>query len=103
MMEQANPSRVRNWLVLAALVGAALFALGGGTYTTLDLIHLKHQLRDEQEAITQLKSDIDSLGKVANAAEHDPRTQEQLARDQFGMIRGGEYLYRIVPAGDTAR
>ena len=102
-MEPANPSRVRNWLIVAALVGAAIFALGGGTYTTLDLWRLKHQLKEEQDAITQLKSDIDSLTRVANAAEHDPRTQEQLARDQFGMIRGGEYLYRIVPAGDTAR
>jgi len=101
-MDQPSASRIRNWLVLAALLGAAIFALGGGTYTTLDLIHLKHQLRDEQDAITQLKGDIDSLGKVANAAEHDPRTQEQLARDQFGMIRPGEYLYRIVPAGDSA-
>jgi len=102
-MDESSASRVRNWLVVAALVGAAIFALGGGTYTTLDLIHLKHQLRDEQDAITQLKSDIDSLTKVATAAEHDPRTQEQLARDQFGMIRPGEYLYRIVPAGDSSR
>jgi cell division protein FtsB len=93
----------RTWIVVGVLVLALIFALGGGTYTTLDLFRLKSQLRDEQEAIAQLKSDIDSLTKVANAAEHDPRTQEQLARDQFGMIRPGEYLYRIVPAGDSAR
>ena len=102
-METGNPARVRNWVVAALLAGAALFALGGGTYTTLDLIKLKGQLKDEQDAIAQLKGEIDSLTKVANAAEHDPRTQEQLARDQYGMIRSGEYLYRIVPAGDSAR
>ena len=103
MTDASGSARVRNWLVLAALVGAAVFALGGGTYTTLDLIHLNRQLRDEQEAITQLKGEIDSLSRVADAAEHDPRTQERLARDQFGMIRKGEYLYRIVPAEDSTR
>ena len=93
----------RRWLVVGILVLAAVFALGGGTYTTLDLFRLKRQLHDEQDAIVQLKVDIDSLSRVADAAEHDPRAQERLARDQYGMIRPGEYLYRIVPAGDTTR
>ena len=91
----------RGWIVLGALLFFGFFALAGGTYTTLDLFRLKRQLKDEREAITQLKSEIDSLGKVATAAERDPKTQERLARDQYGMIRPGEYLYRIVPA-DTA-
>jgi cell division protein FtsB len=93
----------RRWVVALILFLAAIFALGGGTYTTLDLFRLKRQLHDEQDAIAQLKVDIDSLSRVADAAEHDPRTQEKLARDQYGMIRSGEYLYRIVPAGDSAR
>ena len=32
----------------------------------------------------------------------DPRVQERVARESFGMIRRGEYLFRIVP-GDTGR
>lgn len=90
-------------LVLGILVLAALFALQGGEYTTFDLFRLKRQLRDERAAIDQLKADVDSLDKAATAVERDPRTQEKLARDQFGMIRAGEHLYRIVPAGDSAR
>ena|SRR5690349_21357133 len=92
------PGRGRGWFVFGGLILAVVFALVGGTYTTLDLIRLKRQLKDEQEAIAQLKVEIDSLGKVATAAERDPKTQERLARDQYGMIRQGEYLYRIVPA-----
>ena len=91
---------MKRWLVIGVLVLAVLFALGGGTYTTLDLFRLKRQLKEEQDAIAQLRTEIDSLGKVADAAERDPRVQEQLARDQFGMIRQGEHLYRIVP-GDS--
>jgi cell division protein FtsB len=91
---------IRNWLVGLALLGAGLFALLGGTYTTFDLFRLKGDLAAEKESIDQLKVAVDSLTKVAEAAERDPRVQERLARDQFGMIRPGEHLYRIVP-GDT--
>ena len=91
----------RRWLVVGVLILAALFALQGGEYTTSDLLRLKRQLQEERDAIDQLKVDVDSLGKLATAVEHDPRTQEKLARDQFGMIRAGEHLYRIVPAGDS--
>ncbi len=93
----------RRWVVVGILFLAALFALQGGTYTTFDLLRLKRELRSEREAIDQLKVAVDSLAKVADAVEHDPRTQEKLARDQFGMIRAGEHLYRIVPAGDSTR
>ena len=93
----------RRWVVVVILVLAALFALQGGTYTTFDLLRLKGDLRTEREAIAQLKVAVDSLTKVAQAVEHDPKTQEKLARDQFGMIRTGEHLYRIVPPGDSTR
>ena len=93
----------RRWVVVVILVLAALFALQGGTYTTFDLLRLKGDLRTEREAIAQLKVAVDSLTKVAQAVEHDPKTQEKLARDQFGMIRAGEHLYRIVPPGDSTR
>lgn len=102
-MEQGRGGRIRNWLVLVALVGAGLFALLGGTYTTFDLLRLKGSLAEEKAAIDQLKLAVDSLTKVAQSAERDPRVQERLARDQFGMIKAGEHLYRIVPSGDSAR
>ena len=45
---------------------------------------------------------VDSLERAAKAIEQDPRTQERVAREAFGMIRKGEHLFRIVP-GDTGR
>ena len=93
----------KRWLVVIALTGAGLFALLGGQYTTFDLLRLKRQFGEEREAIAQLKVAVDSLEKAAQAAERDPRTQERIARDQFGMIRAGEHLYRIVPPEDSTR
>jgi cell division protein FtsB len=42
------------------------------------------------------------LTRAAEAIRRDPRVQERVARESFGMIRKGEYLFRIVP-GDTSR
>jgi hypothetical protein len=36
--------------------------------------------------------------------EHDPATQERLAREVFGMVRGDkEMLYRFTEPADSAR
>jgi hypothetical protein len=45
---------------------------------------------------------VDSLERAARAIQRDPKTQERVAREAFGMIRKGEHLFRIVPA-DTGR
>ena len=99
--EGGRGAKVRRWTVALVLVGAATFALLGGTYTTFDVFRLRADVVKEQEAIALLKVTIDSLGKVAQTLERDPATQERMARDQFGMIREGEHLYRIVPGVDT--
>jgi hypothetical protein len=45
---------------------------------------------------------VDSLGKLAHAIERDPRMQERVARERFGMLRRGEFLYRLVPSSAAA-
>ena len=88
-------------LVIGVLALAAVFALQGGEYSTWDLIKLKRELAREQATIADLKQEVDSLQKVAKAVETDPRTQERIAREQFGMLRKGEFLYRLVPPDST--
>jgi cell division protein FtsB len=56
----------------------------------------------ERQQVERLKVVVDSLQGAAKAIQTDPRVQERVAREAFGMIRRGEYLYRIV-AGDTGR
>ena len=85
--------------ILAAVVlgAAVVFAASGGEYSTLDWFVLRRQERDERVRIEDLKRQVDSLQKVAAALEKDPRTQERVAREEFGMIRKGEHMYRLVP------
>jgi hypothetical protein len=44
---------------------------------------------------------VDSLSRVATAIEHNPRMQERVAREKFGMLKKGEFLYRLVPGGTS--
>ena len=85
---------------LAGLGGAvALLAMAvfGGEYSTLNWLKLRRQLALEQDTLRALQVEIDSLARLARDLETDPAAQERAAREEFGMIRSGEILYRIVP------
>ncbi len=86
----------RRHLILAILGLALLFALQGGEYSTWDYWTLKRQERDEVRQIAGLERMVDSLARVAKAVETDPATQERLARELYGMIRPGEFVYSIL-------
>ncbi len=83
-------------LAAAAGLAAFIFAVQGGEFSTIDLFKLHRQERAEREQVAELQRTVDSLAKVAQAIEHDPRVQERVARESFGMIRKGEFLYKLV-------
>ena len=84
----------------AALVLAAL-AFQAGEYSTVDWLKLRRQLAEERRTVRDLEVELDSLERLAHALETDPAAQESAAREQFGMIRRGEILYRVVPQLDS--
>jgi len=90
------------WAAVAALAFALYFAIQGGEYGTTHLLQLRREVRQEAALVVRLQVMVDSLERAANAIQQDPRTQERVAREAFGMIRKGEHLFRIVP-GDTGR
>ena len=94
-----SPAR---WLGLAAFLAAGAFALLGGEYSAFDLITLTRQAREEAVKVAELQRSVDSLAVAARAIERDPRVQERVARESFGMIRQGEFLYRLVPSDSAA-
>jgi cell division protein FtsB len=90
------------WAAVAALAFALYFAIQGGEYGTTHLLELRRDVEREQGQVVRLRVVVDSLTRAAEAIRRDPRVQERVARESFGMIRKGEYLFRIVP-GDTRR
>jgi cell division protein FtsB len=86
--------------VAAACAAFVLAWVGvfGGEYSTFDWLTLRRQVAEERQAVQQLRATLDSLGRLAHDLETNPAAQERAAREQFGMIRNGELLYRLVPA-----
>jgi cell division protein FtsB len=87
------------WILL---IGIALyFGLQGGEYSTRDLYVLRVRSGALQAEVDSLQRKVDSLTRYLRAVKVDSTTQERIAREEFGMIRGDkEILYRF---GDSAR
>jgi len=92
-------TRLVFWLLA---IGAIVFALQGGEYSTADLWKqrkLKQKLTAETDSLAR---EVDSLRREARSVLTDPVTQERIAREQFGMVRGDkEILYRLGTSRDT--
>jgi cell division protein FtsB len=88
--------RVRAAVLLALGGGALWFAIEGGEYGTSDLIRQERQRRRFTREIDSLRRVVDSLTRYKYRVVNDPATQERIAREEFGMVRGRELLYRMV-------
>jgi cell division protein FtsB len=90
------------WAALAAFGFALYFGIQGGEYGTWDLMQLRRDEAAERDQVARLKRAVDSLQRAAQAIEQDPKVQERVARELYGMIRKGEFLYKLVP-GDSGK
>lgn len=82
--------------VVALIAFATWFAIAGGEFGTMDLVRQRRQEARITKTIDSLQRVVDSLKRYEYAIEHDPATQERIAREVFGMVRGDkELLYRF--------
>jgi len=79
-----------------AIVFAVYFALQGGEYSTYDLFRQRQREQRLTQAIDSLQHDVDSLKSLKRLIETDPATQERIAREDFGMVRDKELLFRFI-------
>ena len=91
----------------ALLIGAPYFALQGGEYSTLDILRQRRQLAELTARRDSLARVVDSLRRAERLVRTDAATQERIAREEFGLVRGpNEILYRFIPdsvRSDTTR
>ena len=101
-MASDSPKLGRRILALVALAAALVFAVQGGEYGTFDLITQRREKARINHSIDSLRHVVDSLKTYADLVQHDPATQERIAREVFGMVRGDkEILYRFTDRADT--
>ena len=90
-------------LLTLAAIAVIVFAVQGGEYGTLDLVRqrrAKARLTTQIDSLAQL---VDSLRRYRERLLRDPRLQERIAREEFGMVRDKELLYRFVEPDSAAR
>ena len=87
---------VKLLLLRLAIVFAVYFALQGGEYSTYDLFRQKDREQKLARAVDSLQRDIDSLKTLKRLLDSDPATQERVAREDFGMVRDKELLFRFL-------
>ena len=82
-------------LVPGLLLVAVYLAVFGGEYSVFDLHRTRVDLESERITLIELESQIDSLVAWSDSLRNDPQTLERVAREEFGMIKEGETLYRF--------
>lgn len=87
----------------AAGLAVVWFAVQGGEYGTTDLWRQHRQRQALEARLAALQREVDSLDAAKKAILTDPVTQERIAREEFGMVRGNkELLYRFTPPVDSS-
>jgi cell division protein FtsB len=90
------------WWALIAL--AVFFGVQGGEYSTRDLFVLTRRGATLTREVDSLQRQVDSLARFLKLVKSDSATQERIAREEFGMVRGDkEILYRFGDAPGTSR
>jgi cell division protein FtsB len=78
-------------------VGAIYFVLQAGEYSTRDILRQRDHRRQLSAQVGSLQHEVDSLQRVERMIRADPVTQERIAREEFGLVRGdNEIIYKFV-------
>ena len=89
-------------LILPALLGLAVYyAIFGGEYSLWELHQAREEIDIQQSELAVLQHEIDSHRAWADSLQNDSATIERLAREQYGMIREDEILYRFSEPPDS--
>jgi cell division protein FtsB len=94
---------LKQWVLRFAIVFAVYFALQGGEYSTWDLFRQRNREQMLTEMVDSLQRDLDSLKTLKRQIETDPATQERIARENFGMVRDKELLFRFIDPDSVKR
>lgn len=97
--ESAGKSRWRLGLALLVL-GIILYLFVGGDEGLLEIRRQSQALYVLQAHVAQLQAENDSLRQILTMLEHDKDYIEKVAREEYGMVKPGEKVYRLRGPGE---
>ena len=84
-------------LLLAAGVALLLISDVFGTHGVLAMRRSQKQAEDIQKQIDQLNQENRQLEDRVKALKSDPAAVERIAREEMGLARPGEYIFKVQP------
>ncbi|HXQ26800.1 MAG TPA: septum formation initiator family protein [Candidatus Acidoferrales bacterium] len=94
--------RNANWFLAA---GLALLLLQDvfGTHGLIAMRRAQQEAAHVQQQIDQINEENRQLQERVKALKTDPQTIERIAREEMGLARPGEYIFKIPPRpGDSS-
>lgn len=88
--------RNATWFLVAGLVLLVLQDVLG-THGVLAMRHSMKQSAEIQKEIQQLNQQNEELQKHVKSLKTDPAAIERIAREDMGLARPGEYIFKIQP------
>lgn len=82
-------------MLVGVLALAAYFAVLGGDYSLFEARQAEARLDVRQSEIRDVRHEIDSMRARIDSLRHSDAALERFARERWGFIRDGEYLYWI--------
>ncbi len=96
---------MRRLIFPAVLLTALYVAVFGGEYSLWEARRADAELEARRAEVAEAESRLDSLSAWIDSLQRNDASLERFARERYGFVRPGEYLYRIsepAPPGDTA-
>ena len=84
------------WLLIAGLTLLVLQDIFG-THGVLAMRRSQQQAADIQKEIEQLNQENQKLQEHVRSLKSDPAAIERIAREEIGLARPGEYIFKIDP------
>jgi cell division protein FtsB len=84
---------------LRQILGLALLALilhdVFGTHGFLAMLRTQKEIKQIRQQIGKINAENKSLSNEVNALETDPKAIERIAREDMGLARPGELIYKL--------
>jgi cell division protein FtsB len=92
--------RILIFTVLVGLILAFLFVFAG-PYGVINMMSINKEKKVLQNKINLLEKERATLTEEIKRLQTDTKEIEKIAREQYGMAKPGEKVYKIVPADTT--
>lgn len=102
--QPASRRRLAAAALSLAIVGVLGYVYLGGSHGLIRIYQLRRQREVLRHQILELQAEREIMMKENRELREEPAAIERVAREELGMVKGGEVVYRFVePEPDSSR